>query len=297
VSGTSDRRRQRPTRHGTVKLVRRIAAIAIAVAGLAAPDVAAAQLVSASERQALVALHVSRGGRPGDLDVLIALANDTGAKGLPVRPLTDKIREGVSKRADPKRIEVVIRQMAADLETADRLVREWAPDAGTPAREPAVTLLAEAFGGGLAPDDARRGVTPEEVRELVHQAQTTGRPSLPAGTLASAAKGLAFIKDAKLSVPEGTALVAEAARRGFRAHDLLDLGRQIKLRERDYQAGRATLRALRDAVARGERPEHLFRDGRAGTIERPPTRPQTPDRAERPTRPDPPVRPERPGRP
>jgi hypothetical protein len=299
IGPTFRRHRSRVTRRGGLRRgLRRFVAVAVAIASLAAPGVAAAQAVSASEREALVALHVGRGGQAGDLDALIRLANETGAKGLPVRPLTDKIREGVSKRADPRRIERVIRQMATDLESADRIVREWTPSPATPGREAAVTLLAEALGGALtSEDDARRGLSAEEARELGRQVQAASRPSPPADTLASAAKGLAFIKDAKLSVPEGTVLVAEAARRGFRAYDLLDLGRQIKLRERDYQQGRATLRALHEAVTRGERPEQLFRDGRAGTIERPAMRPQPPDRPERPTRPEAPARPERPGRP
>ena len=40
---------------------------------------------------------------------------------------SNKIREGLSKRAEPKRIEVVIRQMALHLEAAKRLIRELDP--------------------------------------------------------------------------------------------------------------------------------------------------------------------------
>lgn len=272
--------------------------VVLALVGAVAPAAAAAQAVSAADRDALVALHVGRGGRPGDLDQLIRLANEAGARGLPVRPLLDKIREGVSKRAHPARIEVVIRQMAADLDTATHLVREWTPEAAAPAREEAVTLLAEALGGTLAPDGARSGLTSDEARELGRELRAGSRVPPAPDALASAARGLAFIKDAHLSVSEGTALMAEAARQRFAAHDLLDLGRQIKLRERDYQRGRATLGALRDAIARGERPERIFREGRAGEIERPAAvRPQTPERPERPVRPEAPLRPERPGRP
>ncbi len=274
----------------------RLLTLALVFGALAAAPAASAQSMSDADRDALLALHVSRGGRPGDLDGVINLANDAEAKGLPGRPLTDKIREGVAKRAAPARIEAVIRQMAADLDAADRLAREGAPAASAPAREAAVTLLAEALGNGFAPDDARRGLTPDEVRELGRQAQPAGTPPASPDTLASAAKGLAFIKDAKLPVAEGTAVVAEATLRGYRAHDLIDLGRQIKRRERDYQTGRATLRTLRDAIARGERPERLFRDQPA-RVERPAARPVPPTRPDRPVRPEPPPRPERVGRP
>jgi hypothetical protein len=277
-------------------MTRRVVLImAAALWSLVAPELATAQLasassVSAADRDALVALHVGRGGRPEDLDVLIRFANEAGAKGLPVRPLADKIREGVSKRAAPARIEAVLRQMAADLAAADQIARDWAPGSTPPARERAVTLLAEALGQGLTPEEARRGLTPEEARALGRHVQAATAPTVSVDLLANAAKGLAFIKDAQLPVPDGTVLVAEAARQGYRAYDLLDLGRQIKLRERDYQSGRATLAAVRDAVARGERPERIFRDERAGRVERP-----TDVRA--PTRPERPVRPERVGRP
>ena len=76
-------------------------------------------------------------------------------------------------------------------------------------------------------------------------------------------------------------------------NEMLDLGREIKRREADYRSGRATLRSLRDAIARGTRPETLLRDSRAVAIERPAaTRPTTTDRPERPV--DRPQRPERP---
>ena len=99
--------------------------------------------------------------------------------------------------------------------------------------------------------------------------------------------------------------MAEAMRQGFRSQEILDLGREIKRREADYRAGRASLRALRDAIARGDRPEQLFRDARVETTARPAaarpdaTRPDAPverpvARPETPQRPEQPVRPERP---
>ena len=247
-----------------------------------------AQSVSASEREALVKLRVDRGGRAEDVDALIRHADEAAAQGLPPTPLTNKIREGLAKGHDPKRIEPVVRQIRAQLETADQLMREVDPAATGAARDASVSLLAESLGGGVTADD---------VRELRKQAQATGRPALSGDGLANAAKGLSFIADAKLPVTDGTAVVAEAVRQGFRAHEVLDLGREIKRRERDFIAGRATLREVRDAIARGDRPEQLFR-GRAEPVERPAaTRPARPERPERPAQPERPARPERPERP
>ena len=257
-----------------LRAVTSVVVVCVSLGGLASSNLSAAQSVSASDREAL--------------DRLVA---EAAAKGLPAAPLTNKIQEGFAKGADPKRIELVVRQMATNLETADRLVREIEPASAGAGREASVTLLAESIGSG---------VTPDEVRELRKTAQVSGKPPMSAEAAASAAKGLSFIKDARLPVPEGTAVIAEAVRQGFRSREILDLGREVKRREADYRAGRASLRALRDAIARGDRPDQLFRDSRTDAVERPAaTRPETQvdrpaARPEAPQRPEQPVRPERP---
>jgi hypothetical protein len=250
---------------------------------------ASAQVVSPAEREALVRLRVSRGGRAEDVDALIARARDAAAKGLPAAPLANKLREGLAKGHDPQRIDAVLQQMAAQLEAADRLVREVDPSPAAAGLEPSVVLLAEAIDGG---------VTANEVRELARQTSGVGTAAVSIASLAGAAKGLVSIKEARLPVTDGTAIMAEALRRGYRSHEVQDLGRELKRREADYRADPARLRAVRDAIARGERPEQLFRDSRPERAERPASaRPETPERVERPTRPERPQRPEVPERP
>ena len=214
-----------------------------------------------------------------DRDALDRLVSEAGARGLPVAPLTSKIREGFSKGATVAAIESVVRQLAAHLETANSLVRE--PSVTGAEREAAVTLLADAL---------EHGVTADEVGHLQRQSQVAGRPPAPPGGLAAAAKGLSLIKEAKLPATDGTAVMVEALRQRFRSHEMIDLGREIKSRERDYREGRASLVALRDAIARGNRPDQLFRDSRRTTVDRPAaTRPDpvttTRERAQPPERP------------
>jgi hypothetical protein len=197
----------------------------------------------------------------------------------------NKIREGLAKNVPLARIEPVVRQLAVDLRTADGLLGELVTTAAAVDRRLAVTRLGEALGSG---------VTPDEVRALARRGEATG-VARSADALAAAARGLAFIKEARLLVAEGTEVLVEAARRGFRDFELVDLGREVKRREVDYQAGRTTLRALRDAIVRGERPERLFPPVRPEVADRPAaTRPEA---AERPVRPETPVRPEQPERP
>jgi hypothetical protein len=233
-----------------------------------------AQSVSASDREALA-----------------RIADETAAKGLPSAPITNKIQEGIAKGANAQRIEQVVRQLAANLETADQLLREIDRATTGPNRDVSVTLLAESLGS----------VTANDVRELRRQVQAADRPAMSGESIASAAKGLAYISEAKLPVGDGTGVIAAAVRQGFRPGEVLDLGREIKRRERDFVAGRATLRAVRDAIARGDRPEQIFRDSRPEPVERPaatrPAPPERPSPPERPTTPERPARPERPERP
>jgi hypothetical protein len=196
------------------------------------------------------------------------------------------IREGLAKGAAPAVIESVIRQMTTHLETADRLIRELMPATGGAERDRSITLVAEAFA---------TGVTGDEVRELRRLA-TAEKPALSAEALGTAAKGLGLIKDARLPAAEGTAVIVEALRHGYRPSEVIDLGREVKRREIDYRTGRASLQALRDAIARGERPEQLFREIRTETVDRPAERPADRPAATRPdattARPERPIRPE-----
>jgi hypothetical protein len=250
--------------------------LAAFLCALAVPAVCAAQAAPASDR-----------------DALLRMADEAAAKGLPSAPLTNKIQEGLAKGVDPKRIESVLRQMSANLEAADRVVREIEPSSAVASREASVTLIAESFSSG---------VTPEQVRDIrrLSSPPAAGKPAATADTVASAAKGLSMIEEARLPVPEGTAVMAEAVKQGYRSAEILSLAREVKRHEADYRGGRASLTALRDAIARGNRPEQLFRDTRPAPIERPATtaRPETTP-VERPAaRPEAPTRPqtERPGR-
>jgi hypothetical protein len=259
----------------------------LALAGaLAAAAPAAAQSVTAAEREELVALRAARGGQAAEVDALLRHADEAASRGLPADPLTNKIREGLAKGHDPKRIEDLVRRMVVDLETADRLVRELG-NVPAGSRAAAVALLADSLGAGVAPD---------EIRALARQGQAAKAPPA-AEELANAAKALSLIKAAKLPAADAASVIAEAMRQGFRPRELADLGREVKRREGEYQAGRATLRELREAIARGERPERLFRGVPANAAARPAARPDAGDRPDRPARPQPQERPSRPERP
>jgi len=254
----------------------RVAWLAI-VAVLVVPGVCAAQAVSAAERESLVRLYASRtpGGRAEDVDGLLRRAQEAADRELPVRPIVDKIREGLAKRQPPPAIDQAVQVIAGNLGTASGLFREL----DVARSDAAITLLG---------DSLYEGVTADEVRDL-HQRAGAAGASVNADDLAAASRGLAYIKDAGLPTADGAGVMAEALRQGYRQFEIQDVGFEVKRRERDYQRGEATLAALREAIARGERPERLFLDR--------PVAPERPTRVERPTRPEPAPGPERPTRP
>ena len=108
----------------------KLAAVLVVIAMLGAAELRA-QSVSPSEREALD-----------------RIATEAAAKGLPSAPLANKIQEGIAKGYPAARIEPVIRQLAAQLETAEQLLRELDATATGAARDAAITLLAESLGSG-----------------------------------------------------------------------------------------------------------------------------------------------------
>ena len=144
------------------------------VVGAAMPAAAAAQAVSASEREALVRLRVSQGGVPEEVDALLRHAEEAASKGLPVAPLTNKIREGLAKGAAPDRIDAVVGRMALDLETADRLLRELQPQptTATPDDDTPVSLTGRGAGRRY---HAGRGRYPPPASAVTRPATDFGR--------------------------------------------------------------------------------------------------------------------------
>ena len=83
-------------------------------------------------------------------------------------------------------------------------------------------------------------------------------------SLASGAKSLAILKEAKVPTKDGTALVVEGLRQGFRSTELTDLAREIKRRGPEFQQGRMSLQNVRDQVSKGQRADRIFHDSDHG---------------------------------
>ena len=225
--------------------------VILAAVCLSAVDPAWADSISIQDRDESARLRSARGFAAEEMSPLLEQVNKAGERGLPVEPLANKVKEGLAKGVDPKRIDPVLRQMVTHFESAQEVLRE----AGTRGvaegnRRVALETLAEAFS---------RGATPEEVRELTRLSQD-GKQKVTQESLAAGAKSLAMMKEGKIASKEGAALVGEGMRQGYKPSELLDLSREIKRRGGEFQSGRASIQTLREQVRRGERGDRLFRN-------------------------------------
>ena len=210
-----------------------------------------AEPLSVQDRDAITRLGSSQGRSESEITPLLEQVNKAGERGLPTESLLNKVREGLAKGIEPGRIDPVLRQMTSRLESAQDVLKE----SGTRGmaegnRHRAIETMAEALA---------RGATVDEVRELSRLAQE-GRHKTTQEELAVGAKGLAVMKEGRIPSKDGTALVGEGIKQGYRASELLDLSREVKRRGADFEEGRASLKALREQVRQGERSDRLFKD-------------------------------------
>ncbi len=214
-----------------------------------------AEPLSVQDRDAITRLGSAQGRSENEITPLLDHVSKAGERGLPTESLLNKVREGLAKGVEPRRIDSVLRQMTSRLESAHEVLKEAGSrgmEEGN--RQRAIETMAEALA---------RGATADEVRELSRLSQD-GRHKATQEELAAGAKGLAVMKEGRIPSKDGTALVGEGIKQGYRASELLDLSREVKRRGSDFEEGRASLKALREQVQRGERSDRLFKDADRG---------------------------------
>ncbi len=212
---------------------------------------AVAESISAQDRDEIGRLRAARGLAQEELTPLLEQVSKAGEKGIPTEPLANKVKEGLAKGVDPKRIEPVLRQLVTHFESAQEVLREASTRGVAEGnRRVALETLADALS---------RGATVDEVRELTRVAQD-GKQKVTQESLAAGAKSLAVMKEGKIASQDGAALIGEGMRQGYKPSELLDLSREVKRRGGEFQSGRANIQALREQVRRGDRGDRLFRN-------------------------------------
>ena len=221
---------------------------------------AVAESLSTQDREAINRLSMVRGHSAEEVNQLIEQVSRAGERGLPTEPLANKVKEGLAKGVEPRRIDPVLKQMVGNFESAREVLQDSVTkgmvDQDQGNRQRAMESLAEAFS---------RGATVDEVRDLARSGHQQGQRMSP-DMLGSGAKSLAVIKEAMIPSKDGAAVVAEGMRQGFRSSELADLAREIKRHGQDFREGRVTTESIRDQISRGERSDRLFRDqGHSGS--------------------------------
>ncbi|MDO9118334.1 MAG: hypothetical protein Q7U39_10270 [Nitrospira sp.] len=219
---------------------------------------ALADSLSTQDREEINRLRSAQGRSAEEVNALLEQVTKAGEKGLPTEPLANKVKEGLAKGVEPKRIDPVLRQLVSHFESAHDVLQESISkgmvDVSQGNRQRALEGLAEAL---------NRGATAEDVRELAKTAQGGGA-EVSQESLASGAKSLAILKEAKIPSKDGTALIAEGMRQGYRSAELSDLAREIKRRGADLQQGRMNLQTIKDQVSKGQRADRIFRESDQG---------------------------------
>ena len=240
----------------TMNILVRLVSVALCLT--AAPVFA--DSLSNQDRAEIDRLRSAQGHSAEAVNPLLEQVTRAGEKGFPIESLANKLKEGLAKGVEPKRIEPVLRQMVSQFDSAKELLQESATkgviDQGHGNSHRALESLAEALG---------RGATVDEVRELARTGQHQGE-KMSQDTLAMGAKSLAVMKEAHIPSKDSAAVVAEGMRQGFRPTDLADLAREMKRHGQDFREGRLTTQSIRDQISRGERSDRLFRDqGHSGS--------------------------------
>lgn len=215
---------------------------------------AQAETLSIQDREEIDRLRASQGHSAEEVNQLLEQVSRAGDKGLPTEPLANKVKEGLAKGVDPKRIDPVLRQLVAHFESAQEVLQEATTkgmiDQAQGNRQRSLEALAEALS---------RGATVDEVRDLARTGQREGQ-KLSQDALAVGAKSLAVIKEAKIPSKDGAAIVAEGMRQGYRPAELADLAREMKRRGQEFRDGRLSTKSIHDQISRGDRSDRLFRD-------------------------------------
>ncbi len=229
--------------------------ILVSLAGLVLCLTAApvfAESLSNQDRAEIDRLRAAQGHAVEAVNPLLEQVTRAGEKGFPIEPLANKVKEGLAKGVEPKRIDAVLRQMVTHFDSAKELLQEstakGVTDRGQGNSHRALESLAEAIS---------RGATADEVRELARTGQHQGQ-KMSEDTLAMGAKSLAVMKEAHIPPKDGVAVVAEGMRHGFRPAELADLAREMKRHGQEFREGRLTTQSIQDKISKGDRSDQLF---------------------------------------
>ncbi|MFQ5655908.1 MAG: hypothetical protein ACE5G5_00020 [Candidatus Methylomirabilales bacterium] len=203
--------------------------------------------VPKSDAASIVQRGLNRGLSPSAIAELMDLASEGGREHLPLRPLLNKINEGLAKGVPPPRIESVGQNILDDLKASKEIVRHAEKLGFRPVRkgdqDRTIEALAEA---------KWRGVPLEALRDLPTEFRK-GRSGKDASLsrVESAAETLVTLMDSGLSAPSATETVRIGLSRGLSREEFRRLERAIRHGRKGRGSAEDAAKRVRESLATG----------------------------------------------
>ena len=238
--------------------------------------------VAEGEVADLIQRGVGRGIQPAELVGLLDVVVQAKRQDLPVRPILDKVKEGLAKRVPPARIAGVASRLSGELATARDLIRRAEREgirvetAGE--RQRAMEAVAEAFG---------KGVPLKEMEDLSRQVARS-REAATMSRLEAGAQATADLVSMGLSPRDASETVGAALSRGLSRRDIERLRERLGQEMKRGGSAEEGAKQLREEI-RFERPE------KAEKLEKV-EKPEKTEKPEKIEKPEKPPNVERPGR-
>ncbi|MEK6631970.1 MAG: hypothetical protein AABY94_01525, partial [Nitrospirota bacterium] len=83
-----------------------------------------ADSLSNQDREEINRLRSAQGHSAEEVNALLEQVTKAGEKGIPTEPLANKVKEGLAKGVEPKRIDPVLRQLVTHFESAHDVLQE-----------------------------------------------------------------------------------------------------------------------------------------------------------------------------
>src|SRR2546425_472169 len=235
--------------------------------------------VAEGEVAGLIQRGVGRGIQPAELVGLLDVVVRAKRQDLPVRPVLDKVKEGLAKRVPPTRIAEVASRLSGELATSRELVRRAEREgirveaAGD--RERATQAVAAALG---------KGAPPKEMTDLSRQVARSGERATMS-RLEVGAQTTGDLVSMGLSPRDASETVGAALSRGLSRHDVERLRERLGQELKRGGSAEEGATRLREAI-RSERPEKTEKLEKTEKTEKPEKmeKPEKPPKVERPGR-------------
>lgn len=181
--------------------------------------------VPAADVAVIVKRGLSRGMDGKALEESLDVVLKTHQKGLPVRPVLDRLQQGLSKGVPPPRLTAATKQLVVKLVAADSLVNNLVKNgmkAGTPA-EKADTLHTVAR--------ALEKTIPDEA--IVKTGMRVVKQGASLSKFAAAVASMTSLVEMGMPVDHASRLIHKAVDKGYAESDMLMMEREMSGRMRD----------------------------------------------------------------